>query len=452
MLISSFFITTFGCKVNIYESESIANLFLKSGFLPSSSYNYADIVIVNSCSVTLKAESKCRNFINKVHKSNKQAIIVLCGCNVDTLNEEVLYKTYKNVSIFLKNKDKDKILEAVSNYIDSKYTNNSYINNSREDKLFFVSDIDGCFNFSINNFLEHSRAFVKIQDGCNNFCSYCIIPYARGNIRSRNYKDIITEITSLYNNGFREVVLTGINIGRYNFDNLFFSDLLDILVNQFRNIRFRVSSIEPQYINDNFLKLLKENDNICNHLHIPLQNGSNRILKLMNRHYSRDEYYKKIEDIRKIREDIFLSTDLILGFPSESDVDFNETLSFVKNVEFSFIHLFGYSPRIKTKAIDIIPKVPERIRDERIEIVNNIVKEDNLRYRNRFVGKNLEVIIEKKKNGFYSAKSDNYIDFIIETKEILREKKIYTIKFDKIDNDINYGVLFNKFGIDFLEK
>ena len=441
MLISNFFIATFGCKVNIYESESIANLLIKNNFHCCSSYNYADIVIVNSCSVTSKGERKCRNFINRVYKLNKKAIIVLCGCNVDTLDEEVLYKTYKDVSIFLKNKNKDKILEAINNYIDNKYLNNRHISSSKEDKLFFVSDMDGCFNLSIDNFLEHSRAFVKIQDGCNNFCSYCIIPYSRGNIRSRNYKDVIIEISSLYNNGFREMVLTGINIGTYKFDDLSFSDLLEILVNQFKDIRFRISSIEPQYIDDKFLTLLKENNNICNHLHIPLQNGSARILKLMNRHYSRDDYYKKIENIRKIREDIFLSTDLILGFPSESDIDFNETLSFINDVKFSFINLFGYSPRSGTKAIDIIPKVPERIRDERIEIVNSIVEEGNLRYRNRFVGKNLEVIIEKRKNDFYTAKSDNYIDFIIDTKEILEEKKIYTIKFDRIDNDINYGKL-----------
>ena len=439
MVINSFFIATFGCKVNIYESESISNLLINNGF-KHSYYNYADIVIVNSCSVTLKAESKCRNFINRVHKSNKKAIIILCGCNVDISNEETLYKTYNNVSIFLKNKDKDKILEIINNYIDNNKCEVE-LHTNKKDRLFFLSDIDGCFNFSISNFLEHSRAFVKIQDGCNNFCSYCIIPYARGNARSRNYKDIIAEISSICNNGFREVVLTGINIGTYNFDTIFFSDLLDILVNQFKNIRFRISSIEPQYINDNFLKLLKENNNICNHLHIPLQNGSDKILKLMNRHYSRDEYYKKIEDIRKIRGNIFLSTDLILGFPSESDTDFNETLSFIKDIEFSFIHLFGYSQRMGTKAIDIIPKVPERVRDERLEIINSIVKEDNLKYRNKFLGKNLEVIIEKRKNGLYTAKSDNYIDFVIDTEEILEEKKMYWIKFDKIDNDLNYGKL-----------
>ncbi len=431
MNLNSFFIATFGCKVNIYESESITNLLLNGGFQELSAYNQADIVVVNSCSVTAKAVAKCRNFINRVHKSNQNIIIILSGCVVDTISEDILRDTYSNVSIFLKNRDKDKILESINNYIDSK----------RGEKLFFASDIDGCFNFSVDNFIEHSRAFVKIQDGCNNFCSYCIIPYARGRVRSRDYREIIDEIDRLSKNGFNEMVITGINIGTYNFEDISFSNLLTILVKQFKNIRFRISSIEPQYIDNDFLNLLKENKNICSHLHIPLQNGSDKILKLMNRHYSKSEYLKKIDDIRKIGEDIFLSTDLILGFPNESEYDFNETLSFVTQIEFSFIHLFGYSPREGTRAIDITPKVPERVRDERVEIVNRVVKEHNLKYREKFVGKYLEVIIEKKSGTHYTAKSDNYIDFVIDTREKLLQKKVYRVKFDKIENDINYGVI-----------
>ncbi|HOV15872.1 MAG TPA: MiaB/RimO family radical SAM methylthiotransferase, partial [Spirochaetota bacterium] len=298
--------------------------------------------------------------------------------------------------------------------------------------LIYKNAADGTFDFKAFDMTKHSRAFVKIQDGCDNFCSYCKIPYARGNNRSRDYESIVTEIENIVKNGFEEIIFTGINIGSYNYDNLNFSKFLYKIANHFNSVRFRVSSIEPQYINDEFYDVFKL-PNICSFIHIPLQSGSDKILTLMERKYNKEEYFEKITNIRRIKNNPFLSTDLILGFPDENERDFNETLDFIKQIDFSYIHLFGFSPRKGTKAFFMTPKIPERVRDERIKILNEIVKVSNYNYRMIFIGKKIETIIERSKSNFYSGKSDNYIDLKIITDKKLQSKKRYQILFESIN-------------------
>jgi threonylcarbamoyladenosine tRNA methylthiotransferase MtaB len=426
-----FNIQTFGCKLNIYESESISQILQKNGIIQIDDYSKSDVVIINTCTVTTKSDAKCRNAIRKIKKVNPISIIIVCGCLVNTNLDELMQMN--EVDVFIENKNKDKIMESLDLLMENKNIPRPFI---------FKSNKDGSFNFQTSVMNEHSRAFVKIQDGCDNYCSYCKIPFARGNSRSREVDSIIKEIDQIAENNYEEVVLTGINIGSFNYNECNFGKLLFLLTNRYKKIRFRIGSIEPQYVNDEFLNVFSSH-NICSHAHIPLQSGSDKILKLMNRKYDLKYFENIIEKTKKIKKGLFLSTDLILGFPDESDSDFNDTLTFVKKTDFSFIHLFGYSPREGTKAFLMKPKIPERIRDERVNIIKNIVEESNLKYRNTFLNKNLETIIERKKGKYYTGKSDNYIDMTIDsTKELLPKKK-YNIYFSKIENNTNYGTVIS---------
>ena len=383
--------------------------------------------------MTQKADAKCRNLIRRSRKENKQALIIVCGCLVNTNLDDLL--SMEQVNILIENKDKDKIVKVISKYFDGKITKKPYV---------YKTKIDGSFNFKTHNMSKHSRAFLKVQDGCDNYCSFCKIPYARGKERSKNINDIYSEIECFINNGYEEVVLTGINLGSYNNNKISFPDLLYFLNNKFSNIRFRISSIEPQHIDKKFIEGFSQS-NICPHIHIPIQSGSNKILKLMNRKYSINEYQEKIAMIRKAKNDTFISTDLIVGFPQEFEEDFLDTLDFIKKINFSFIHLFGYSPREETKAFFIKPKIPERIRGERMKILKSVVDSMNFEYRKRYVNRALDVVIEKKENNYFVGKSDNYINMSIESNALLKPKKRYNVLFTKIDNEKNFGIVLEEF-------
>lgn len=339
----------------------------------------------------------------------------------------------KEVDILIKNSDKDKIYNAVIDYYNSKIMNKPY---------YFNTNIDGSFNFINSEMSRHSRAFLKIQDGCDNYCSFCKIPYARGRSRSRNIEDVLKEIGFFINNGYKEIVLTGINLGSYHFNNVDLPGLMKIITEDFPDIRVRLSSIELQYIDNNFIEIFSHK-NICPHIHIPLQSGSDKILKLMNRSYTATDYFDKIELLRKIKINPFISTDLILGFPGEDNNDFLKTLDFIKKINFSFIHIFGYSPRKGTSAYNIKNKVCERVRDERIKKVTKMVDEMNYNYRKTFLNNKLEVIIEDIKDNYYSGKTENYINILIpKNGKNMKKKQKYNIILTKIENNLNYARLF----------
>ncbi len=390
----------------------------------------ADIVIINTCTVTIKADSKCRYIIRKSRKENPNCLLIVCGCFVDTNLDDLL--NINEIDILIKNSDKDKIYNAINDYFNNKILKKPY---------FYKTNKDGSFNFNTSLMSKHSRVFLKIQDGCDNFCSYCKIPYARGNPRSRNFDDIINEVNSFIQNGYEEIVLTGINLGSYKYKDLNFANLIARLSESFSQIRFRLSSIEPQYIDENFLKSYSLK-NICPHIHIPLQSGSNKILKLMNRQYNIDDFYNKICSIRNIKNNSFISTDLILGFPGENEADFLNTIDFIKKINFSFIHIFGYSPRKETSAYNLKNRVCERVRDERVKMVKKIVDEMDLNYREKFINKELEVVIERQLKQYYTGKSENYLNLLINKKgKKLETKKRYKVIFTKIVNNKNYAKL-----------
>ena len=345
----TFKIITLGCKVNTYESEYMLEELLNSGYF----YNEEkpDIIIINTCSVTNMADSKSLKIVRRAKRENPSSILIVCGCSVQ--NDNSKYKDL-NIDILIGNREKSKIASLIKNYLTTK-KKYQYITKDRE--LDFE-------NMKVSKFTTHTRAFIKIQDGCNNFCSYCIIPYTRGSIRSKNYERTIEEAIELVKNGHKEIVLTGIHTGSYNDSGKDLSDLLKDLAKIPDLERIRISSIEITELDEKFLNTLKDTPKICNHLHIPLQSGSENVLKRMNRKYNKDYFYNKITEIRKIRPDISITTDCIVGHPYETEDDFQEYLDFCKKIKFSKIHVFPYSVRAGT-ASAAMPQVNPNIKKDR---------------------------------------------------------------------------------------
>ena len=401
-----------GCKVNAYETEYVLELFKKKGYEIVS--NDADIYVINTCSVTNTSDSKSRKIINKVVRENPNAIVVVMGCMIEA------HKDYENkdVSLILGNKDKSKVVDLVEEYIKEK----------NKKKLLF-DDFDSEFeDMFIDKMSSHTRAFVKIQDGCENFCSYCIIPYTRGRQRSKKKETVLKEISTLVNNGYQEIVLTGIHTGHYGSDiETTFPELLEEIVRIKGLKRLRISSIEITELNDAFLDVLKKYPIIVSHMHIPLQAGSDTILKAMNRKYLKKYFKEKIEKIRSIRRDISITTDVIVGFPGETEKLFQETLDFVKEIGFAKVHVFPYSVRKGTKAETMPNQVSEVVKKERVKRLIALSSELEKEYMDKFIGKTLDVLVEKCEDNKSIGYSDNYLRVIID-----REYDVNTIQKVKI--------------------
>ena len=413
---------TLGCKVNTYESEYVMSLFQEKGYEIVS--DVADIYVINTCSVTNTSDAKSRKIINKVRRENKDSIIVVMGCMVEA------HKDYQNdlVDIIIGNKDKTKVVELVEEYL-----------KTHEKKKILYKDFDNVFeDMFITHMNSHTRAFVKIQDGCENFCSYCIIPYTRGRQRSKKKENVLKEITALVLNGYQEIVLTGIHTGHYGSDiETSFPELLEEICKIKGLKRLRISSIEITELDDNFLEVLKKYPIIVSHLHIPLQAGSDTILKAMNRKYLKDYYKNKIDTIRMIRPGISITTDVIVGFPGETEELFQETFDFVKEIRFSKVHVFPYSRRQGTKADLMDGQIPESIKKERvkrlIELSNQLEKE----YLNSQIGLELPVLIEKNLDDFSFGHTENYLKVKIPEKNI--NNQIVLVKILKNENDVLIG-------------
>jgi threonylcarbamoyladenosine tRNA methylthiotransferase MtaB len=396
-----FKIITLGCKVNTYESEMMKEKLLQAGYQETFD-NDANIVIINTCSVTNMADSKSRKLIRFAKKENKQSIIVVCGCSAENHQEEL-----KNldIDILIGNKDKSRIVELIS----------EYLKNSQKIVKFYDRFHLTFEDMTVNKFSSHTRAFMKIQDGCNNFCAYCIIPYLRGNIRSKDINAAYEEAKELVSNGHQEIVLTGIHTGSYGRGCGF--DLVDLLEKMapIPNLkRIRLSSIEITELNDKFFTFLKNNSKLCNHLHVPLQAGSDHVLKLMGRKYTLAEYADMIDKIRTIRPDINISTDIIVGFPQETTEDFNSTLAFAKKIKYAKIHVFPYSKRDGTKAAVMPNQIDGNIKKQRAESLINLSNELEYNYNNLFKDKTLEVLIEENINNTSIGHTSNYLRVIID--------------------------------------
>lgn len=415
----TFKIITLGCKVNLYESEIMRELLLSNGFKLNE--ENCDIVIINTCSVTNMADNKSKKLIRSARRDNKKAIIVACGCMTQNKQEEI---RNLGIDILIGNKDKSKIVELIKEYLNKKEPIVRFYNNKR---LEFE-------DMQVDKFNTHTRAFMKIQDGCNNYCTYCIIPYVRGSIRSKNFASAIEEARTLVKNSHKEIVLTGINTGAYGKE--LGCDLVD-LITEMSKIeeleRIRISSIEITEINDKFLEMLKTNPKVCNHLHIPLQSGSKKILKLMGRKYTKEEYLETINKIREIRKDINITTDVIVGFPSETESDFKECLEFCRVLKFGKIHVFPYSKREGTKAVSIAGHLDNSIKKERARTLIFLSNELELEYNKRFLNQKVKVLIETNKDGISTGLTSNYLKVIIT--EDLDVNKNYEVLISSATND-----------------
>ncbi len=392
-------IYTLGCKVNLYESEVIMNSFKKSGYEIVDFEDDADIVIINTCTVTNTSDKKSRNIIRQAVKKHENAVIVVMGCYSQVRSSDI--KEIDGVDIIIGNTKKSKVVSLVEEYLKNKKS---------------ITEIDNIMHtdfeaMELDTFETRTRAFVKIQDGCNNFCSYCIIPYSRGNIRSKEKEDVVSEVKCLVKNGYKEVVLTGIHTGHYGKDkyDYDFSDLLSELCKIDNLKRIRISSIEITELDSKFIDVLKNNKVIVNHMHIPLQSGCDKTLKEMNRKYDTKYYLDKINLIRSIRPNISITTDLIVGFPNETEEDFNTTLSFLRKVKFSKIHVFPYSRRKGTKADLMDNQIDEKTKHRRVKEVLKLSEELEIEYMNKFINTDVLVLIEKFENGIISGHTENYI-------------------------------------------
>ena len=421
----TFKIITFGCKVNTYESEYIKEKMQSNKYIEDD--NNPDITIVNTCSVTNVSDNKCKKMIRSIKRNNPNTILVVCGCSAEHNKEE-----YKNmdIDILIGNKDKSIIVDTINNYLKDK---KKYVK--------FYEGRDTTFeNISISNFTDHVRAFVKIQDGCDNFCTYCVIPYVRGSIRSKDINEAYDEIKNIVNNGHKEIVLTGIDTGAYGKNEGY--NLVDLIkkISELENLeRIRLSSIEMTSLNDEFINELKNNKKLCGHLHISLQSGSKRILKLMNRKYTKEEYYKKIEEIRLSRPNINITTDIIVGFPSETEEEFQETIEFAKLCKFSKIHVFPYSKRDGTVAAKMDNQLEQSIKKERARRLIEIDKELQKDYNKIFLNKEVEVLIEEVKDNISIGHTENYLKVIINEK--LKPNNNYKVKITSVDVEEVKGIL-----------
>ena len=417
-------IHTLGCKVNIYESEYITNILKENGYQIVDFDSKADIYIINTCTVTNTAvaanstsPAESEKMIKRARKQNKDAIIIAMGCHAQIKGDNI------DADIIIGNKDKSKIISLIEEYQENK------------NKIKRIYNLDNISfeDMYISSFNSHTRAFVKIQDGCDAFCSYCIIPYARGPIRSKDPKTVIKEITSLVENGYKEIILTGIHTGKYGKDiNYTFEQLLKDIIKIKNLYRIRISSIEINELTDPILNLIKDNKIIAKHLHIPLQSGSDKILKLMDRKYDLKFYKDRIEKIRKMIKDVSITTDLIVGFPNENEKDMEDTLKFLKEIKFTKIHTFPYSKREGTKAASMENQIDETIKRKRVKTVLELSDQLEQDFYQSKLNETEEVIIEQTKDGKSYGYTSNYIK--VEIDSPLKPNEVISVKINKVNN------------------
>ena len=391
----TFNIMTLGCKVNSYESNVMRDLLIEAGYTEVGVSDIADISIINTCTVTNTADSKSLKVIRQAYKKNPNAIIVACGCMVQNKKDDI--KKVDEVSIAFGNIGKSNIVKYIEEYKKNKK------------KIIDIKDVmDTSFEeMNVDNF-DKTRAYVKIEDGCNNFCTYCIIPYTRGNVRSKEPRVVINEVERLVSKEHKEIVLTGIHTGHYGFKDFDFADLLDALIKIKGLERIRISSIEMNEVNDKVLNVFKKSNILVDHIHLPLQSGSNTVLKRMNRKYLKEDFINKVNELRTIRPDISITTDVIVGFPEETEEEFRETVETIKKINFSKLHVFPYSERKGTPACDM-KQVDGNVKKERVKVLLNLSKELEQSYFEKFVGKKVVFIPEVYKDGYLIGHTGNYL-------------------------------------------
>ena len=423
---------TLGCKVNQYESEAVSSLFEQEGYEIVPFEQSSDVYIINTCTVTNLSDRKSRQAIRKAKKINPNSIVVVMGCYAQTSSDDVL--KIPEVNLVIGTKDRNKIIEYISRI------------EAGECRINAVDNIMSSRNFEelkVSSYKERTRAYLKIQEGCSQFCSYCIIPYARGPIRSRQPEAIIQEVKDLSENGFLEIVLTGIHIASYGRD-LKTTNLLDIIqrINKIEGIkRIRLGSIEPTTITEEFVNAANNMPKLCPHYHLSLQSGCDKTLKAMNRKYTTDEYRNSVLLLKKYIPDVAITTDIMVGFPGETEEDFKTSLNFAQEIAFSKIHVFKYSPRKGTPAAEYENQIKPEEKEKRSQLM--LALSDNLekQYFQSYIGREMEVLYEQElhdKVGYIEGLTKNYIR-VMSKGSIELKGSLKATKLEKIEGSLFQG-------------
>ncbi|MCH5171678.1 MAG: tRNA (N(6)-L-threonylcarbamoyladenosine(37)-C(2))-methylthiotransferase MtaB [Erysipelotrichales bacterium] len=420
-----YYVETLGCKVNTYESEALKKLLDLEGYENITNAT-PDIIIINTCSVTSVSDQKCRQKIRSLIRKYPSAIMVVMGCysqmDADTI------KKIDGVNIIVGTNNRHLIPKLIKEYLLNKKQINIV---EAKERNFEYEELE------VSSYYENTRAYLKIQDGCDNFCSYCIIPYARGKMRSRPKDEVLKEVKNLLDHGFKEIVLTGIHTAGYGkeFSNYSFTDLVKDIIKDDRLKRLRVSSIEESEITEEFINLMAENKVLARHLHIPLQSGSENILKRMNRRYNKKQFKEKIDYIRSVMPDIAITTDIIVGFPGETEEEFTETLEFAKMCQFAKIHVFPFSSRVGTPASKMSNQIPGDIKKARVRELLSLSNKLENSYQSQFIDKTVSVIFESydEDSKMYKGHSSNYLLVYYESDCNLRNEMLDVI-YKKLDS------------------
>lgn len=409
---------TLGCRVNLYETDALASQFKAAGYEVVENEDDADIYIVNTCTVTNQSDQKCRQALNQIRRSHPTAVIAATGCMVNHRKQEMLASSVINFAIDNERK------YSLFNIIDS------FMKGEPVDPEGFDKDL---FSYSPAFDTFHTRSLIKIHDGCNNFCSYCIIPNVRGRATSRCDKEIYDNIREVVDHGFKEIVLTGVNMGRYRFQDVDFERLIENILKIDGDFRVRISSIEPDNFSDHFLSLF-ENPKLAPHMHICLQSGAENTLREMHRHYTAAQFREMCDRIKTAIPDFNITTDVIVGFPGETEEDFAESTELCREIGFSHIHTFKYSVRTGTKAATMPNQIPETVKTERSAVIRQISAENKLKYFGQMLGKPQKMLIERvMADGTARGYGENYIPLRLKAKGLERNQFVDVVLKDIIN-------------------
>ena len=437
---------TLGCKVNQYETNAMAQKLIKKGFEIVEHNQKADIYIINTCTVTNMSDRKSRQMIRRAKDINPKAKIIAVGCYVQVSRKEI--ENIEEIDLVLGNEEKVDIVkyceEIIKNEKEAQVKTLEEVLPEKTTDLKDVMHTKEFAEFGEITYTEKTRAVIKVQDGCDRFCSYCIIPYARGRVRSRKPENVIDEITEIAKKGIKEVVITGIHIASYGKDFKKKYELIDLLeeINKIEGIqRIRLGSIEPLLITEEFVQRLSKLEKICEHFHLSLQSGCDETLKRMNRRYTTQQFKEITKRLRNTYPDVNLTTDIIVGFPGETEDEFEKTYKFLKEIKFYKMHIFKYSPRKGTKAAEMKEQVPPEIKEERSKKLIELSDKNEKEYNQEYVGKEVEVLWEDEKNGIYKGHTKNYVQVemlkqdLEDSKEKIKniENTIDTVKVEKAE-------------------
>ena len=421
---------TLGCRVNQYESEAMAEKFIKDGYEVVDYSDFADVYVINTCTVTNMGDKKSRQIINRAKKENSEAIVAVVGCYSQIATNEV--SSIDSVDVVLGTRNKGDIVYYVNKARETQ-EKQVVVNEVLRNKVF--EDLD------IEEYQDKTRAFLKIQDGCNRFCTYCLIPFARGNICSKNPQKVLNEVERLASHGFKEVILSGIHTASYGLDLEGNINLINIIeeIEKIDGIeRIRIGSIEPAFFTEEVVEKIKGFKKLCPHFHLSLQSGCDATLKRMNRRYTAEEYEAAVNMLRETLPDVSISTDVIVGFPGETEEEFNETYEYLKRIHLTKTHVFKYSPRKGTKAADMPNQLDGTIKDIRSKALIELNDKNEHAFTEKFIGRVMDVLIEKEikdKPDFYEGYTRNYIKVIVHCMSADITGKIVEVKIEEAVED-----------------